>query len=111
MDLFLRADLYSLLRKLYSHRRVMKTMRTLKSLEAGRRYSAFDASTAWCVKVLEDAGFSDVRRIAHKADGKTAAYDFIMPQAWDLLGRSTLSIVSPEDPQPIRSSASLSKSS
>jgi len=97
MDLFLRADLYSLLRKLYSHRRVMKTMRTLKSLEASRRYSAFDASTAWCVKVLEDAGFSDVRRIAHKADGKTAAYDFIMPQAWDLLGRSTLSIVSPEE--------------
>lgn len=30
-------------------------------------------STAWCVKVLEEAGFSDVRRISHKADGETAA--------------------------------------
>lgn len=97
MDLFLKSDLYATLCALYSHERVMETIETLKELEKPRQYSAFDGSTAWCVKVLEQAGFSDVRRIAHKADGKTAAYDFIMPQAWDLLGRSTLRIVSPVD--------------
>ncbi|MBR5507565.1 MAG: hypothetical protein IKV88_05915, partial [Clostridia bacterium] len=47
------------------------------------------------MKTLEEAGFSDVRRISHKADGKTASYDFIMPQAWDLCARSTLEIVEP----------------
>ena len=45
--------------------------------------------------MLEDVGFSDVRRIAHKADGETASFDFIMPQAWDLESRSTLKIVEP----------------
>jgi hypothetical protein len=90
MNLFFQSDLYDILSKLYSTDRVMQTMEKLKDLERPRRYSAFLYSTAWCVQVLEDAGFSEVRRIAHKADGETASYDFIMPQAWDLLGRSTL---------------------
>ncbi|MBQ7329254.1 MAG: hypothetical protein IJX01_05040 [Oscillospiraceae bacterium] len=96
MDLFLKSDLYDILSSLYSHERVMETMEILRNLERPRRYSAFNDSTAWCTKVLEDAGFSDVQRIAHKADGKTASYDFVMPQAWDLLGRSTLEIIEPE---------------
>lgn len=95
MNLFFQSDLYEILSKLYSTDRVMQTMEKLKDLERPRRYSAFRDSTAWCAKVLEDAGFSEVRRIAHKADGETASYDFIMPQAWDLLGRSTLKIVEP----------------
>ena len=75
----------------------MQAMNALRDLERPRRYSAFQDSTAWCAEVLKKAGFSDVRRIAHPADGKTAAYDFIMPQAWDLLQRSTLRITEPYD--------------
>ena len=95
MQLFFQSELYRILCELYSHDRVMQTMETLRNLERPRRYSAFRDSTAWCTKVLEDAGFADVCRIVHKADGETASYDFIMPQAWDLLGRSTLRIVEP----------------
>ena len=95
MDIFLKSDLYNILCALYSHERIMKNMDTLKELEKPRQYSAFDGSTAWCENILRKEGFSDVRRISHRADGETASYDFIMPQAWDLLGRSTLQIVEP----------------
>jgi len=95
MNMFFKPDLYQILSALYSHDRVMETMETLRNLERPRQYSAFKNSTAWCETVLKEAGLSDVRRITHKADGETTAYDFTMPQAWDLLGRSTLEIVSP----------------
>lgn len=95
MDLFMHPELYRMLCALYSQERVFDHMETLKKLEAPRRYSAFRASTDWCLEVLKNAGFSDVTRIRHSADGQTPAYDFIMPQAWDLLGRSTLEILSP----------------
>lgn len=95
MDLFLKSDLYNALCAVYSHERIMKHIEILKELEKPRRHSAFRDSTAWCTQVLEDAGFSDVQRISHTADGETASFDFIMPQAWDLLGRSTLEIVQP----------------
>ena len=95
MNMFLKADLYGVLCALYSQERVMETMQRLRELERPRGYSAFADSTAWCEQVLKKEGFCDVRRIAHKADGQAASYDFIMPQAWDLLGRSTLQIVEP----------------
>ena len=95
MDLFFESEFYSKLCSLYSHERVEKNIETLYNLEKPRGYSVFRESTAWCKKVLEEAGFSDVKRICHKADGVTASFDFIMPQAWDLCGRSTLSIVEP----------------
>lgn len=79
MSIFSRPDLYSMLCKLYSEERFTKTMETLKRLESPRGYSAFKSSTAWCEEKLREAGFSDVRRIAHKADGETAAFDLIMP--------------------------------
>ncbi|MBR2074509.1 MAG: hypothetical protein IJ977_04450, partial [Fibrobacter sp.] len=44
-------------------------------------------------------GFEQVERIAHKADGKTAACDLIMPEAWELCKRSFLEIVSPAVPE------------
>lgn len=96
MNIFYKSNLYSILTELYSHKRIMENIETLKKLESPRRYSAFQDSTAWCMEKLEQAGLSDVRRIAHKADGKSASFDFIMPQAWDLLGRSTLEIVEPK---------------
>lgn len=95
MGLFFKSDLYSTLCSVYSEERVMENIKSLKDLENPRGYSAFRNSTAWCAEVLKKAGFSDVRRIAHKADGETASYDFIMPQAWDLCGRCTLEIVEP----------------
>lgn len=95
MNMFFKSDLYEILSKIYSHERLMENMETLRELERPRQYTAFNKATAWCTEVLEQAGFSDVRRIAHKADGETASFDFIMPQAWDLLGRSTLEIVEP----------------
>lgn len=95
MNLLDRTELYRALCALYSRERVTQTVEALKELEKTRRYSAFGDSTAWCMEVLEKAGFSQVRRIAHKADGREASFDFIMPQAWDLLGRSTLEIVEP----------------
>ena len=97
MELFFRPELYDILCKLYSHERMQETIETLKKLESPRQYTAFDASTAWCEEQLKKAGLSDVRRIVHKADGETASFDFIMPQAWDLMGRSTLKIVDPID--------------
>ena len=95
MENFFKSEFYNKLCSVYSHDRVKKTIDTLYELEKPRGYSAFRDSTAWCKEVLEKAGLSDVRRIAHKADGETASFDFIMPQAWDLCGRSTLSIVEP----------------
>lgn len=95
MKQFFDKNFYSALCELYSSDRVMETIRTLKALESPRQYTAFNTSTAWCEEKLRQAGLSDVRRIAHSADGETAGFDFIMPQAWDLTGRSTLEIVSP----------------
>lgn len=95
MNLFLKSDLYDILSSVYSQERLLENMETLRKLELPRRYSAFRESTAWCEEVLKKAGLSDVRRIAHKADGEEASYDFIMPQAWDLCGRSTLEMVEP----------------
>lgn len=95
MSFPLKNDLYKVLCSIYSEERILENIETLKKLEAPRGYSSFKKSTAWCEDVLKKAGFSDVRRITHKADGETASYDFIMPQAWDLLGRSTLEIVEP----------------
>ena len=96
MNLFFRSDLYSALCNVYSEERIMENIVTLRNLEKPRGYSTFRKSTAWCAEVLEKSGFSDVRCISHKADGETAAYDFIMPQAWDLCGRCTLEIVEPK---------------
>ena len=95
MSIFFKSDLYKTLCSIYNEERVLNYIDTLKKLEDPRGYSTFDKSTAWCEDVLKKEGFSDVRRIAHKADGETASYDFIMPQAWDLCGRSTLEIVEP----------------
>lgn len=96
MESFLKSEFYEKLCSVYSHERMEKNIETLYELEKPRGYSTFRDSTAWCEKVLKEAGFSDVRRISHKADGETASFDFIMPQAWDLCGRSTLEIVEPK---------------
>lgn len=95
MSIFFKSDLYDTLCNIYSEERILENINTLYELEKPRGYSAYKNSTLWCEEVLKKAGFSDVRRIAHKADGVTSSYDFIMPQAWDLRGRCTLEIVDP----------------
>lgn len=74
MNLFVKSDLYLTLCSLYSHNRIMENIEMLRELEKPRQYYAFQNSTSWCTKILEEAGFSDVRRISHKADGETASY-------------------------------------
>ncbi len=72
---------------------------TLAGMERKSSYCDFDASTRFCMDALRKAGFSRVERIAHKADGQTAALDCIMPEAWDQTGHSFLKIVSPDVPE------------
>ena len=72
---------------------------TLAEFERSSSYCRFDASTRYVMAVLEKAGFSRVERLTHKADGKTAALDCIMPQAWDQCGHSFLRITSPDIPE------------
>ncbi len=75
---------------------IQKNTQTLYSLEKRCSYPDYEKSTAFCMDMLKKCGFQQVERIAHKADGKTAAFDLIMPQAWELCKRSFLEIVTPE---------------
>ncbi len=75
---------------------IQKNTQTLYELEKSCSYPDYLRSTAFCMDMLKNCGFQNVERIIHKADGKTAALDLIMPQAWELCGRSFLEIVTPE---------------
>ena len=78
----------------FSLRHLQDCTYTLAGMERnGGSYDAFDSSTKYIMEALAKAGFTKVERFAHPADGTTSAYDCIMPQAWDLAGRSTLTIV------------------
>ena len=74
---------------------IQKNTQTLYSLEKSCSYPDYDKSTRFCMDMLKKCGFQQVERIAHKADGKTAACDLIMPEAWELCKRSFLEIVTP----------------
>ena len=74
---------------------VQKNTQTLYSLEKSCSYPDYDRSTRFCMDMLKNCGFQQIERIAHKADGKTAACDLIMPQAWEMCKRSFLEIVTP----------------
>lgn len=91
-------DLQALYRKfgtLYSPERFRTETVQLYELEKRVCHRDFDRSTAWVADTMREAGFQHVERIAHAADGVTAAYDAVMPEAWDLDGRAVLKIVSP----------------
>ena len=68
---------------------------TKKRLEKRCSYPDYALSTKFCMDMLKACGFEQVERIVHKADGKTASCDLIMPEAWELCKRSSLEIVSP----------------
>jgi hypothetical protein len=74
---------------------IQKNTQTLYHLEKRCSYPDYEKSTRFCMDMLKACGFEQVERIAHKADGKTASCDLIMPEAWELCKRSFLEIVSP----------------
>jgi len=78
---------------------IQKNTQTLYALEKRCSYPDYEKSTRFCMDMLRQCGFEQVERIAHKADGKTAACDLIMPEAWELCKRSFLEIVSPAVPE------------
>jgi len=87
--------LYRKLGSIYSASQFEANTRKLYELEKRVCHSDFARSTAWLADTMRAAGFEQVERIAHAADGETAAFDAIMPEAWDLEGRATLKVVSP----------------
>lgn len=65
----------------------------LNKLERTTANSDFKASTDYVVKLMKDAGISDVKRYAIPCDGVTTYDDCTMPLAWDRTGRSTLEVI------------------
>ena len=68
--------------------RIRRNTEELHRLEGNESCSNFKASTDFAMKMMADAGFQKIERIALPADGKTTYFDSIMPQAWDSIGRS-----------------------
>ncbi len=87
--------LYRQLDALYSAADFEANTRKLYELEKRVCHRDFAKSTAWLAETMRQAGFEQVERISHTADGETSAYDAIMPEAWDLEGRAILRVVSP----------------
>ena len=74
---------------------VKKHSINLNRLERTTANDDFAASTEYVLKLMEEAGFSEIERYALPCDGETTYDDCTMPLAWDRTGRSTLEIVSP----------------
>ena len=72
---------------------------TLHEFERTGSYDVYEKSTSYCMDVMRKSGFEKVERFTHKADGKSSAYDCIMPEAWESTGRSTLKIVAKNLPE------------
>ncbi len=64
--------------------RLQQTTYALADVEKRSSYDDFVRSADFCCEKLKEAGFSDVRKIIHQADGKSTAFDCTMPQAWSL---------------------------
>ncbi|MBE6381370.1 MAG: Zn-dependent exopeptidase M28 [Lentisphaerae bacterium] len=79
----------------YSAADFERNTRRIYELEKRVCHSDFDASTAYIAEELRKAGFEQVERIEHPADGVTCVNDSVMPEAWDLEGRAYLKVLSP----------------
>ena len=75
---------------------IKKHSYALNELERTSANKDFLKSTDYLLKVMEEAGFSDIERYALPCDGETVYDDCVMPLAWDRTGRSTLEMVAPE---------------
>ena len=78
---------------------LLQNASALYAWEKDPGYANFEKSAEVCVQALEEAGFSDIEKIAYRCDGLTSAMDHTMPQAWDRTGRCTLEILSPKLPK------------
>lgn len=74
----------------------------LYELEKSVCHRDFDASSRFCMKMLESAGFSQVRRLVMKADGVSSSLDCVMPEAWDRTGHGRLKLTDPGIPDELR---------
>ena len=79
----------------YNAERFERITRKIYELEKRICHDDFDASTAYVAEELRNAGFVDVERIEHPADGVSCVNDSVMPEAWNLDGRAYLKVVSP----------------
>ena len=80
--------LFTQLGKVLSIDRIRKNTEEIHRLEGNESNSNFMASTGYAMKMMEDAGFEQIQRIALPADGKTRYFDCVMPLAWDSCGHS-----------------------
>ncbi|MBE6375877.1 MAG: hypothetical protein E7050_05360 [Lentisphaerae bacterium] len=64
----------------------------LYSYEKSCSHTDFVSAAEYCCRALDNAGFENIELLKHDADGRTSAFDCTMPPAWDLVGRSYLSI-------------------
>ncbi|MBR1952203.1 MAG: hypothetical protein IKA32_06485 [Lentisphaeria bacterium] len=101
--------LFDRLAALYSPEKFRENTLKIYELEKSVCSCDFERSTAFIVSLLKEAGFSDVRRISHPADGVTSAADSIMPEAWEFTKRSTLEVISdwPEEERIIADTAEI----
>ena len=76
---------------------IKKHSYALNELERTSANKDFLKSTDYLLKVMEEAGFSDIERYALPCDGETVYDDCVMPLAWERTGRSTLEMVAPEN--------------
>ena len=88
------SDLLSRLRDPGLLARFRENTLKINELERSVRSCDFDRSTDLVVSLLREAGFSDIRKIAHPADGVSFSGDCVMPEAWEFTGRCTLEVVS-----------------
>ena len=90
------ADLIKLCSSAIDMEWVKKHTLALNALERATTNQDFKKSTDYLLKLMEEAGFSQIERYALPCDGETTYDDCTMPLAWDRTGRSTLEIISPE---------------
>lgn len=81
-------QLFVLLSRTISSERIRRNTEEIHRLEGNESYANFRASTDYALQMMKESGFQQVERITLPADGKTAYFDYIMPTAWDLTGRS-----------------------
>ncbi len=91
--------LLNALKKEISIDRIREEAVELHRLEGNCSHSNFKKSTDYCLQLMRDIGFEKVERIDLKADGKTAYFDCIMPQAWEMKGHSWLRLEDPSIPE------------
>ena len=91
--------LYTQADALYCAENFRRDTEKLNALEKSVCHSDFDASTAFVAETMRRAGLEQVERITLKADGVSSAFDAVMPQAWDLTGRSRLMVTGGDWPE------------